>query len=201
MDTPMLEARALAKIYTGAPNGGVVALREVSLTVRRGELVMVTGKSGSGKSTLLHLLGCLDRPTAGDVIINGVNSRLFTRDALAHLRSRHIGFVFQDSRLLPHLTVLENVLLPYRLVGERGGHAGIQLSVAALMPKLRRAPAPTPDPPHVSPPSCEIRREVNGEAILLARIVMHPLHKSRAPLTLLLSCLKPSKVDLLDIGR
>ena len=123
MDTPMLEARALAKIYTGAPNGGVVALREVSLTVRRGELVMVTGKSGSGKSTLLHLLGCLDRPTAGDVIINGVNSRLFTRDALAHLRSRHIGFVFQDSRLLPHLTVLENVLLPYRLVGERGGHA------------------------------------------------------------------------------
>ncbi len=87
------------------------------------------------------------------------------------------------------------------LLGERGGHAGIQLSVAALMPKLRRAPAPTPDPPHVSPPSCEIRREVNGEAILLARIVMHPLHKSRAPLTLLLSCLKPSKVDLLDIGR
>ncbi len=96
---------------------GVVALREVSLAVERGEFLAVTGPSGSGKSTLLNLIGTLDEPTAGRVVVDGMDVSTLKGNALADFRREKIGFVFQLFNLIPILTALENVklpLIPYR---------------------------------------------------------------------------------------
>ncbi len=113
----ILEARDLAKSYPLA-SGSVEALRGVTLTVQRGEFVAIMGQSGSGKSTMLHLLGGLDRPTEGEVVIDGVNiSRLSERRATLTRREK-TGFVFQFFNLIPLLTVAENVALPFMIRGE-----------------------------------------------------------------------------------
>jgi ABC-type lipoprotein export system ATPase subunit len=114
--TPLVEAEGLVKVYNGA-GPAVAVLKGVSFSVRRGELVAVTGISGSGKTTLLNLLGCLDRPSAGRVLIDGVDTDSLTSDQLATLRGERIGFVFQHSHLLKHLNALENTLLPFTLAG------------------------------------------------------------------------------------
>lgn len=93
---------------------GVRALDGVSLTVRRGEMLGIMGRSGSGKSTLLHILGCLDRPTAGEVWLEGTAVTRLPEAALPALRLRKLGFVFQAHNLVPSLTALENVALPLR---------------------------------------------------------------------------------------
>jgi len=90
----------------------VEVLREVSFSVEGGEALTVTGPSGSGKSTLLHLIGTLDRPSAGEILFDGRSPWDLDDRRLAHFRNRVIGFVFQDSHLLPQYSVLENVLLP-----------------------------------------------------------------------------------------
>lgn len=90
-------------------------LHEINLDVQAGEQVAVIGPSGVGKSTLLHLLGGLDRPTSGDVVVNGQSLSQLSSDALAEVRNRQIGFVFQFHHLLPEFTALENVLMPARL--------------------------------------------------------------------------------------
>jgi putative ABC transport system ATP-binding protein len=116
--TYVLEARGLAKTYdTGAVE--VLALRGVDLAIERGEFVAVMGPSGCGKSTLLNLLAGLDRPTAGDVRLDGARIDQLSEAALARLRRRKIGFVFQFFNLLPTLSVVENVELPLLLVGRR----------------------------------------------------------------------------------
>ena len=101
--------------------GAVDALRGVSLTVEPGELVAITGPSGSGKSTLLHLLGGLDRPTSGTVTVHGHDLAALDDDALTRLRRDRIGFVFQFFNLLPHMTAVDNVMLPSLLAGARRG--------------------------------------------------------------------------------
>jgi ABC-type lipoprotein export system ATPase subunit len=111
-----VEAQGLVKVFNGA-GPSVAVLKGVNFSVGRGELVTVTGISGSGKTTLLNLLGCLDRPSAGRVLIEGVDTESFTSDQLATLRGERIGFVFQHSHLLKHLTALENTLLPFTLAG------------------------------------------------------------------------------------
>ena len=90
----------------------VVVLRGVSLDLAPGEALAVTGPSGSGKSTLLHLIGTLDRPTSGTIEIGGTDPFRLPEPELARFRNRSVGFVFQDSHLLPQYTVLENVLVP-----------------------------------------------------------------------------------------
>lgn len=90
----------------------LVVLRSVSFQLKAGENVAIIGPSGSGKSTLLHIIGSLDRPTAGTVELDGQNPFEFDEANLARFRNRNIGFVFQDHHLLPQLSVLENVLIP-----------------------------------------------------------------------------------------
>lgn len=114
----ILETKELRKYYgTGANQ--VRALDGVSLSVRQGEFVAVVGTSGSGKSTLLHMLGGLDRPTAGKVFVDGKDIFSLKDDALCIFRRRKIGFVFQSYNLVPVLNVEENITLPIELDGNR----------------------------------------------------------------------------------
>jgi len=120
--TALVEARGLVKTYdTGGPL--VVALDGVDLRIRRGEFVAVMGPSGCGKSTLLNLLAGLDRPTAGEVWFDGEQIDQLSESALAKLRRRRLGFVFQFFNLLPTLSAGENIGLPLLLIGRRRGEA------------------------------------------------------------------------------
>src|SRR5437588_146174 len=110
-----LEVNQLCKDYP-TRSGSLSVLRKVDLQLQRGEALAVMGPSGSGKSTLLHILGTLDRPTAGGVRLDGKDPFALAERDLADFRNRHIGFVFQDHHLLPQCSVLENVLIP-TLVG------------------------------------------------------------------------------------
>jgi putative ABC transport system ATP-binding protein len=114
----VVAARALSRRY-GEGETAVHALRDVSLDVDRKKLTAVMGPSGSGKSTLMHLLAGLDRPTAGEVFIDGNNVTTLNDTELTKLRRQHIGFVFQFFNLLPMLTAEENVTLPLSIAGEK----------------------------------------------------------------------------------
>ncbi|MBI4365094.1 MAG: ABC transporter ATP-binding protein [Candidatus Latescibacteria bacterium] len=115
-ELPALEARGLAKTYVGGASP-VEVLRGADIRVPRGELVAVVGASGSGKSTLLHLLGGLDRPTAGSITVGGADLGALDEAGRSKLRSRSVGFVFQFHQLLPEFTALENVMMPGWIAG------------------------------------------------------------------------------------
>ena len=108
-EAPVVELRGVSRTYGTEPP--VLALREVDLTVMRGDAIAIVGPSGSGKSTLLNILGCLDRQTAGTYLIDGVDTADLDEGQLAALRGRLVGFVFQTFNLLGHRTSLENVML------------------------------------------------------------------------------------------
>jgi lipoprotein-releasing system ATP-binding protein len=113
----VLEATDLTKTFVGGDGGLLTVLDGVSLQVQRGEMVAILGASGAGKSTLLHLLGALDRPTRGYVSIGGSAVQGLDDDALATLRNRSVGFVFQFHHLLREFSALENVMIPLRIAG------------------------------------------------------------------------------------
>ena len=114
----ILRAEHLSKIY-GTGEAAVKAVDDVSFSVEKGEFVAIVGASGSGKSTLLHLLGGVDRPTAGKVFIDGKDIFSLNADALAVFRRRQVGIVYQFYNLIPILNVTENVTLPVLLDGEK----------------------------------------------------------------------------------
>jgi len=113
----VLEAQALSKTYVGGDGGRIVVLDAVDLQIGRGEMVAIIGASGAGKSTLLHLLGALDRPTSGRILIDGRSLEGMEDDAISALRNRTVGFVFQFHHLLREFTALENVMMPLRIAG------------------------------------------------------------------------------------
>jgi putative ABC transport system ATP-binding protein len=116
MPDPLIDVRDITKVY-GEGAAAVHALQEVSLRVRTKEFVAIMGPSGSGKSTFMHLLGCLDRPTSGSYRLAGEEVAQLSRDQLALVRNRRIGFVFQSFNLLPRTTAAENVELPLLYAG------------------------------------------------------------------------------------
>ncbi|MBN2247157.1 MAG: ABC transporter ATP-binding protein [Coriobacteriia bacterium] len=144
---PVLEAHGVTKTYV-LEGMEVNALRGVDVAIHKGEMVSIMGPSGSGKSTLMHIVGLLDRPTSGQVILNGEDVSRMSPNELAELRNRHIGFVFQAFNLLPRTSALANVELPLVYggvggeertrrarealervgLGDRTGHTSAQLS-------------------------------------------------------------------------
>ncbi len=121
--TAVLECRELRKTYRGGDGSLIEVLAGVDLRVSRGEFVAVMGASGAGKSTLLHLLGALDLPTGGEVLLEGAGYRERTAAELGQMRNRKIGFVFQFHHLLREFSALENVMMPLLIGGAPEGRA------------------------------------------------------------------------------
>ncbi len=133
---PLIEVEGVRKVYR---MDGVEfeALKGVSFTVDKGEFVIIMGPSGSGKSTIMHILGALDVPTSGRYALDGKEIANMTRDELAHVRNRNIGFVFQGFNLLPRMNAMENVELPMLYAGvppkERKAKANQALELVGLL--------------------------------------------------------------------
>ena len=131
---PVIDVQDVERVYRLGEDVEVRALAGVSLRIERGEFVAIMGSSGSGKSTLMHILGCLDAPTAGRYLLDGVDVRDIPEDDLADLRNRKIGFVFQSFNLVARTTALANVELPlaYAGLGRRERRARAVAALAAV---------------------------------------------------------------------
>lgn len=116
MADSVLEVRNVDKIF-GEGETAVYALKNVSFSIKKGEFILIVGSSGSGKSTLLNMIGLLDRPTNGQVLIDGIDTSNLNDNEISSFRNSKLGFVFQFSNLLSDLTVLENVILPRQIQG------------------------------------------------------------------------------------
>ena len=144
MGKDILKVERLERVFR-VGSEDVHALRGVSFTIQEGEFVSIMGTSGSGKSTLLNILGCLDTPTAGDYIIDGVSIRNLSKNELSTLRNRKIGFVFQNYNLLARTTALENVELPLFYnntvpAKERKERAAAALKLVGLEKRMEHMP-------------------------------------------------------------
>ncbi len=143
-EAPLLRVEDLHKIYSLGETR-VHALRGVTLAIERGGFVAIMGASGSGKSTFMNLLGCLDRPSAGRYLLEGVDVASLDKRALAAIRNRKLGFVFQGFNLLPRTSALENVSLPtlYSAIGkaERRSRAQAALALVGLVDRALHYPS------------------------------------------------------------
>ena len=113
-DSPVIQVENLTKEYRVSPTKSVTAIDKINLRIWQGEFVAISGPASSGKSSLLQMIGCLDRPTSGTIIIDSENVTELTTNALPRVRSEKMGFIFQAHHLVPTLTVIENVMLPLR---------------------------------------------------------------------------------------
>lgn len=138
----VLETKKLTKYY-GTGENRVCALNGINLKVEQGEFLTIVGSSGSGKSTLLHMLGGLDRPSAGSVVVDGKDLFSMKEEALTIFRRRKIGFVFQAYNLVPVLNVWENIILPVQLDGAKVDEKYIKqvIEVLGLEEKLKNLPS------------------------------------------------------------
>jgi putative ABC transport system ATP-binding protein len=142
---PVIDVQDVERVYRLGEDVEVRALAGVSLRIERGEFVAIMGSSGSGKSTLMHILGCLDAPTAGRYLLDGVDVRDIPEDDLADLRNRKIGFVFQSFNLVARTTALANVELPLAYAGlgrrERRSRAVAALAAVGMEDRQHHLPS------------------------------------------------------------
>ena len=145
VSAPLLSVENLVKQYDAGGDEPLTVLRDLDLLVQEGEIVAVVGESGTGKSTLLHLLGALDRPTAGTIQFEGTDLFAKSDDELAAFRNRSIGFVFQFHHLLPEFTALENVAMPaliqHRSVADVASRARDLLDLLGLADRADHRPS------------------------------------------------------------
>lgn len=138
----LLEVRSISKIY-GSGETAVQALRKVSFSVPKGEYVAIVGESGSGKSTLLNMIGALDNPTSGKVLIDGKDIFTMKESKLTIFRRRNIGFIFQAFNLIPELTVEQNIILPVLLDYQKPDKKYLEELLEVLNLKERRNHLPS----------------------------------------------------------
>ena len=135
----MIEVKGLTKSF-----GSLQVLKGIDLKVEKGEVVSIVGPSGAGKTTLLQIMGTLDNPDSGSIVINGTDIRTLNQKKLAAFRNQHIGFVFQFHQLLPEFTALENVMIPAFIAGKHGKdtktHAEELLSFMGLGERMNHKP-------------------------------------------------------------
>jgi len=147
MSEYVIEIDRLTKIYqTGKTE--FKALDNISVKIKKGDFVAIMGPSGSGKSTLMNIIGCLDRPTAGTILIDGENISIVTDNELAEIRGRKIGFIFQKFNLIPSMTALKNIALPMVFLG--GSKADRERRAADLLGKVGLSNWATHRPPELS---------------------------------------------------
>ncbi len=141
-NSSLIIAHRLVKRYR-IGDSDVLALAAVSMQIDRGEMVAITGPSGSGKTTLMNIIGCLDSPDSGSYLLDGTDVAKLSGDSLAKIRSRHIGFVFQNFNLLPRLSALENVELPLLYAGRHDATAAASqaLEMVGLGNRLKHEPS------------------------------------------------------------
>ena len=166
---PIVELKDVVKTYPGSDASGVEVLRGVSLRMEAGESVSITGPSGCGKSTLLNIVGALDRPTSGRVLLGGEDLAGLSDRELAAIRNRRVGFVFQLHHLLPQCSALENVLIPTL---PAGGGAEAAARAEALLERVGLANRRHHRPARLSGGECQrvavVRALINRPALLLA---------------------------------
>jgi macrolide transport system ATP-binding/permease protein len=140
----LIELKGISRHFASGTET-VAVLKNISLTISRGEMVAIVGASGSGKSTLMNIIGCLDKPTAGEMVIKSLSTREASSDALAQLRSQNIGFIFQRYHLMPYLNAAENVAIPALYTAmpaaERQTRAEYLLTRLGLAPRIGYKPA------------------------------------------------------------
>jgi ABC-type lipoprotein export system ATPase subunit len=172
--TAVLKLTAVTKEFAATAEGGppVSVLRDVSLSVMSGQSLAIVGPSGSGKSTLLNIIGTLDRPTRGQVLLDGEDVSRLDVVQLAAVRNRRIGFVFQAHHLLPQLTVLENVLVPTIPIKDQSVRTGAESRARTLLERVGLSPRLTHRPGQLSGGERQrvavVRALINQPKLLLA---------------------------------